>query len=53
MGNFSTFLLDPSSGMLFLGARDAILAVDTNKLGQAPQKVGKLHDRLKGILIPA
>ncbi|XP_036969117.1 semaphorin-4F [Acanthopagrus latus] len=39
VGNFSTFLLDPSSGMLFLGARDAILAVDTNKLGQAPQKI--------------
>lgn len=44
MGNFSTFLLDPSTGMLFLGARDAILAVDANELGQAPQKVGRLCD---------
>lgn len=27
--NFSTFLLDRASGMLYLGARDAIIAVDT------------------------
>ncbi|KAM8899384.1 semaphorin-4F isoform 2-T2 [Spinachia spinachia] len=32
--NFSTFLLDRSTGTLFLGARDAILAVDTNRLSQ-------------------
>ncbi|KAA8582502.1 hypothetical protein FQN60_006173, partial [Etheostoma spectabile] len=38
VANFSTFLLDPSTGMLFLGARDAILAVDTKKLNQ-PRKV--------------
>ncbi|KAL0969938.1 hypothetical protein UPYG_G00234810 [Umbra pygmaea] len=30
--NFSTFLLDRSSGVLYLGARDAILAVDTKSL---------------------
>lgn len=39
--NFSTFLLDSSTGMLFLGARDAILAVDTNRLQQPPKKVGR------------
>ncbi|XP_051284459.1 semaphorin-4F [Dicentrarchus labrax] len=39
VANFSTFLLDHSSGMLFLGARDAILAVDTNKLKQRPKKI--------------
>uniref|UniRef100_A0A3Q4GTG9 Sema domain-containing protein n=1 Tax=Neolamprologus brichardi TaxID=32507 RepID=A0A3Q4GTG9_NEOBR len=39
--NFSTFLLDRTSGMLFLGARDAILAVDTKKLNEKnPLKVG-------------
>lgn len=37
--NFSTFLLDRSSGMLFLGARGAILAVNINDLSQAPKKV--------------
>nr|XP_046236279.1 semaphorin-4F [Scatophagus argus]XP_046236280.1 semaphorin-4F [Scatophagus argus]XP_046236281.1 semaphorin-4F [Scatophagus argus] len=37
--NISTFLLDHSSGMLFLGARDAILAVDTNNLNQQPRKI--------------
>ncbi|XP_068164037.1 semaphorin-4F [Antennarius striatus] len=37
--NFSTFLLHHSSGMLYLGARDAILAVDTNKLNQKPQMI--------------
>ncbi|XP_070711057.1 semaphorin-4F [Pempheris klunzingeri] len=37
--NFSTFLLDRSSGVLFLGARDAILAVDTNKLDQQPNMI--------------
>ncbi|XP_048041917.1 semaphorin-4F [Megalobrama amblycephala] len=30
--NFSTFLLDPVSGMLYVGARDAIIAVDTANL---------------------
>ncbi|KAM9335391.1 LOW QUALITY PROTEIN: semaphorin-4F [Symphorus nematophorus] len=39
VANFSTFLLDQSSGMLFLGARDAILAVDTKNLNQEPQKI--------------
>ncbi|XP_059211313.1 semaphorin-4F [Centropristis striata] len=38
VANVSTFLLDRSSGMLFLGARDAILAVDTNKLNE-PRKI--------------
>ncbi|XP_024143717.1 semaphorin-4F [Oryzias melastigma] len=37
--NFSTFLLDRSSGVLYLGARDAILAVDTNNLNQQPRKI--------------
>ncbi|CAB1345586.1 unnamed protein product [Coregonus sp. 'balchen'] len=37
VANFSTFLLDRSSGVLFLGARDAILAVDTNNLAQPPR----------------
>lgn len=30
--NFTTFLLDRSSGMLYLGAKDAIVVVDTAKL---------------------
>ncbi|XP_015251946.1 PREDICTED: semaphorin-4F-like isoform X1 [Cyprinodon variegatus] len=37
--NFSSFLLDPSSGTLFLGARDAILAIDTKNLNQPPKKI--------------
>ncbi|GAA6228238.1 semaphorin-4F-like isoform X1 [Lates japonicus] len=37
--NFSTFLLDRSSGMLFLGARDAILSVDTNQLDKPPRNI--------------
>ncbi|KAM4714614.1 semaphorin-4F [Anableps anableps] len=37
--NFSTFLLDPSSGTLFLGAKNAILAVDTKNLKQQPKKI--------------
>ncbi|XP_023202646.1 semaphorin-4F isoform X1 [Xiphophorus maculatus] len=37
--NFSTFLLDSSKGTLFLGAKDAILAVDTNNLKQPPKKI--------------
>lgn len=40
--NFSTFLLNHSSGMLYLGARDAILSVDTNRLSQKPQMVGQI-----------
>jgi len=32
--NFSTFLLDRASGMLYLGARDAIIAVDTANLSK-------------------
>ncbi|XP_053199326.1 semaphorin-4F [Scomber japonicus] len=39
VANFSTFLLDQSTGTLFLGARDAILAVDINKLNQKPRKI--------------
>ncbi|KAM7377497.1 hypothetical protein PAMA_014008 [Pampus argenteus] len=39
VANFSTFLLDRSSGTLFLGARDAIVAVDTNNLNQQPRKI--------------
>ncbi|XP_045063898.1 semaphorin-4F-like [Coregonus clupeaformis] len=39
VANFSTFLLDRSSGVLFLGARDAILAVDTNNLAQPPRTI--------------
>ncbi|XP_071779197.2 semaphorin-4F [Centroberyx gerrardi] len=39
VANFSTFLLDHSSGMLFLGARDAILAVDTNNLNRPPRTI--------------
>lgn len=39
--DFSTFLLDRSSGVLYLGAKDAILAVDTNNLNQQPRKVGR------------
>lgn len=42
VANFSTFLLDQSSGMLYLGAKDAILAVDTNKPNQPPQMVGRV-----------
>lgn len=38
-GNFSTFLLDRSSGLLYVGAKDAILSVDTNRMSQEPQKV--------------
>lgn len=45
VANFSTFLLDPLSGTLFLGARDAILAVDINKLDQMPRKVGRVCGR--------
>lgn len=41
--NFSTFLLDRSSGMLFLGARDALLCVDTKDLDKPPRKVGTLY----------
>lgn len=40
--NFSTFLLDRSTGVLFMGARDAILAVDTNRLHRPPEKVGRV-----------
>ncbi|XP_061109139.1 semaphorin-4F [Conger conger] len=34
VSNLSTFLLDPSSGTLYLGARDAILALDSTTLRQ-------------------
>ncbi|KAI4871996.1 hypothetical protein NFI96_018498, partial [Prochilodus magdalenae] len=39
VANFSTFLLDRSSGMLYLGARDAIVAVDTANLLKRPMIV--------------
>ncbi|KAM9837032.1 semaphorin-4F [Aulostomus maculatus] len=39
VANFSTFLLEPTSGVLFLGGRDAIVAVDTNRLNQPPRKI--------------
>lgn len=39
VSNFSTFLLNQTSGLLYLGARDAIVAVDTLKLNQAPRKI--------------
>ncbi|KAK2900122.1 semaphorin-4F isoform X2 [Channa argus] len=39
VSNFSTFLLDRSSGILFLGARDALLSVDTNELTKPPHKI--------------
>lgn len=42
MTNFSTFLLDRTTGMLFMGARDAILALDTNNLQQPVKKVGRV-----------
>ncbi|XP_062850318.1 semaphorin-4F [Trichomycterus rosablanca] len=34
VANFSTFLLDRNSGTLYLGARDAIVAVETNNLSK-------------------
>lgn len=37
--NFSSFLLDPTSDTLFLGAKDAILALDTKNLKQQPRKI--------------
>ncbi|XP_045577826.1 semaphorin-4F-like [Salmo salar] len=39
LANFSTFLLDRSSGVLFLGARDGILAVDTHNLAKQPHTI--------------
>ncbi|KAK2862775.1 hypothetical protein Q5P01_002308 [Channa striata] len=39
VANFSTFLLDRSSGVLFLGARDAILSMDTNEMNKPPHKI--------------
>ncbi|XP_028331096.1 semaphorin-4F [Gouania willdenowi] len=39
IGNFSAFLLDRSTGRLFLGATDAILSVDTNTMNQRPRMV--------------
>ncbi|KAM9826990.1 semaphorin-4F [Neosynchiropus ocellatus] len=39
VSNFSTFLLDRSTGVLLIGARDAILSVDTNKLNSPPRKI--------------
>ncbi|XP_030017854.1 semaphorin-4F isoform X2 [Sphaeramia orbicularis] len=39
VANFTTFLLDRSSNTLYLGARDAILAVDTSKLNQPPRMI--------------
>ncbi|XP_037117073.1 semaphorin-4F isoform X2 [Syngnathus acus] len=39
VANFSTLLLDPASGLLFLGARDTIVALDTNKLNEPVRTV--------------
>ncbi|XP_026154981.1 semaphorin-4F isoform X2 [Mastacembelus armatus] len=39
VSNFTTFLLDHSTGRLFLGARDAILSIDTNGLAKPPHKI--------------
>ncbi|XP_077962553.1 semaphorin-4F isoform X1 [Gasterosteus aculeatus] len=39
VANVSTFLLDRSTGTLLLGARDAILAVDTERLDQEPKVI--------------
>ncbi|KAM6949288.1 semaphorin-4F [Aplochiton taeniatus] len=39
VANFSTFLLDRTSGVLFLGARDAIVAVDTYNLARTPRTI--------------
>ncbi|XP_012676066.1 semaphorin-4F [Clupea harengus] len=39
VSNFSTFLLDHSTGTLYLGAQDAILAVNTTNLSQQPLKI--------------
>ncbi|XP_026856524.2 semaphorin-4F [Electrophorus electricus] len=45
--NFSTFLLDRSSGMLYMGARDAIVAVDTANLSKFDQIVWDVPDEKK------
>ncbi|XP_023693915.1 semaphorin-4F isoform X1 [Paramormyrops kingsleyae] len=39
LSNFSTFLLDPSTATLYLGARDAILAIDTNDLTKRAKQI--------------
>ncbi|XP_062311443.1 semaphorin-4F [Osmerus eperlanus] len=39
VANFSTLLLDRASGVLFLGGRDAILALNTNNLDQKPHLI--------------
>ncbi|XP_051923042.1 semaphorin-4F [Hippocampus zosterae] len=39
VSNFSAFLMDPTSGVLFLGARDTVVAVDTNRLNERPRMV--------------
>ncbi|XP_028987501.1 semaphorin-4F [Betta splendens] len=39
VANFSTFLLDRSSDTLLLGARDAILSLDTSDLDKPPRKI--------------
>ncbi|KPP67824.1 hypothetical protein Z043_113547 [Scleropages formosus] len=42
VSNISTFLMDTASGILYLGACDAILAVDTNNIKKTmknPKKV--------------
>ncbi|XP_036406982.1 semaphorin-4F [Megalops cyprinoides] len=39
VSNISTFLMNPSSGILYLGARDAILAVDTSDLSAKHKQI--------------
>lgn len=39
VSNLSVFLLDRSSGLLYLGGRDALLALDTTRPSQPPQKI--------------
>lgn len=39
VSNLSVFLLDRSSGLLYLGGRDALLALDTARPTQPPRKI--------------
>ncbi len=48
VNNFSTFLLDRVSGMIYLGARDAVIAVDTANLSK--KKMVSSHFFLQWIL---
>ncbi|XP_005166611.1 semaphorin-4F isoform X1 [Danio rerio] len=46
-GNLSTFLLHSESGMLYLGARDAVIVVDTAKLSKKMIEWSVPEDRRK------